>query len=169
MPVTTATALASTTSNRKWRCDVAVIPEGAAEPEWFRLRGLTELKANLGTVTLTDTSDFEGEGYTQSEGFSAGWGGEGKCRRATETSAPDTYDPAQEIVRAAGQSLDSNRIMTRVYEMEENGPRVEAATGYANATWSDDGGAVTAASMASFTLVGAGKPTSRVHPETVVV
>ena len=166
MPVTTATPLASTTSNRKWRCDVAPIPLAAAEPAWVRLRGITEIKVNPGTASLTDTSDFEGEGYTQSEAFSAGWGGEGKVRRATETSAPDVYDPAQEIVREAGQGLGTgNRIMVRFYEMEEDGPRVEAVTGYANATWSDDGGAVTAASMASFTLVGAGKPTSRVHPD----
>jgi len=171
MTITTATPLGSTTSNRKWRCDVAAIPVAAAEPAWLRLRGLTEIKVNPGTSALTDTSDFEGDGFTQSEAFSAGWGAEGKVRRATETSTPDVYDPAQELVRIAGEGGlgIANRLMVRFYEMEADGPRVQAVTGFANATWSDDGGAVTAGSMASFTLVGAGKPTSRVHPDTIVV
>jgi hypothetical protein len=158
------TPLGSTTSNRKTMVDVAPLPVGAAEPAWVGLFGITEFKPNYGTVSLTDTSDLEGEGFTQSEGFSAGWGGEGKCRRATQTTAPDEYDAGQELVRAAGQNLGGNRILVRFYEMEEGGPRVEAITGPANVTWVDDGGAVTAGSMASFTLVGAGKPTSRVHP-----
>ena len=155
------TPLGSTTSNRKYQVDVATLDQPTA---WVGLFGLTELKPNFGTVSLSDTTDFEGEGFTQSEGFSNGWGGEGKVRRATKASTPGVYDAGQEIVRAAGQDLDNNRILARIYEMQDGGPRVEAVTGYVNVTWADDGGAVTAASMASFTLVGAGKPTTRVHP-----
>ena len=166
MTVTTRTALGATTANRKWYCDVATL---ATPTVFVGLFGSTELKVNPGTVSHTDTSDFEGEGYTAAEAFSAGWGAEGKVRRGTLATTPTEYDPGQEIVRIAGQSMGAaNQIIARFYEMEPDGPRVEAVTGFVNVTWSEDGGAVTVGSMASFTLVGHGKPTSRVHPEVVV-
>lgn len=168
MAVTARTQAGPTTANRKWWVDVATL---AAPTVWVPVTAMTEFTGNLGTVVHTDTSDWEGEGYSSSEAFSGSWGGEGKVRRATITGTPGSYAAGHEILRKAGQVFGAgNRILARIYEMEpDGGPRVEAATGPVNVTWSDDGGAVTAGSMASFTLVGAGKPTSRVHPDSAVV
>jgi hypothetical protein len=160
--------LGATTLNRKWYCDLAEIPaSGPIDPaDYVGLFGVTDLKVNPGTVELVDASDFDGGGYTAQEATSASWGAEGKLRRAVLQGDPTAYDPGQELLRVASRRMgNGNRLAARFYEMEPDGPRVEAFAGIVNVTYSDDGGDMKAKSTASFTLVGAGAPVQITHPD----
>lgn len=163
MAATTKTPLGASTTNRKWYVD---IDNSATEtPAWIALAGITELTPGV-EGSLQDDSDFDGEGWGSQVNTLNAWTLEGKVRRGVMPGAtPPVYDPAQEILRlAAAETGLANVVHVRWYEMEPDGPRVEAYEGYAAVTWSEDGGGVDAISIVSFTLTGRGKRAAITHP-----
>ncbi|WNM65422.1 major tail protein [Microbacterium phage Phonegingi] len=163
MAATTKVPLGASTTNRKWYVDLDNSATGT--PSWLALAGITELTPGV-EGSLQDDSDFDGEGWGSQVNTMNAWTLEGKVRRGVlPGSTPPVYDPAQEILRlAAAETGLANVVHVRWYEMEPEGPRVEAYEGYAAVTWSEDGGGVDAISIVSFTLTGRGKRTVITHP-----
>lgn len=166
MPATTKAPLGPTTTNRKWYLDIDTAGSDIT-PTWVGLFGITEFKPTI-EGSLQDDSDFDGEGWGSQVNTLNNWGVEGKCKRGVKKgSTPKVYDPGQEFVRLAGaQTGVANSIHVRFYEMEPNGPRVEAYEGWVAVQWAEDGGGVDALSIASFTLAGQGRRLTIDHPDT---
>jgi hypothetical protein len=158
--------LGASTTNRKWYLDVE---DPAAPGVPVGVFGMGEFKFKPSEATQQDDSDMDSEGFKSSTVTALAWGGEGKLHRKTLSSDGTAYDPGQEILRRASRGMgNANRVKVRVYEMEPDGPRVEAYSGYCLATWSPDGGGMDALDTVSFALVGQGKCSEIAHPEGVV-
>lgn len=159
------TPLGASTTNRKWWFDVE---DPAAPGVPVGVFGIGEFKFKPSEASQQDDSDFDGEGFKSSTVTALTWGGEGKLHRKTRSSDSTAYDPGQEILRKAARGMGAaNRLKVRVYEMEPEGPRVEAYSGYCLVTWSPDGGNMEALDTVSFALVGQGKCSEIAHPEGV--
>lgn len=162
-------ALGASTTNRLWWLDV-VDPDATGTEAWVPVAGIQEFKPKPADAGTQDDSDFDGGGYKSSAVTSQTFGAEGKVGRkpvpqASTVTTPPVYDPGQEIMRKVAARLGTgNRLKARWYEMEPNGPRTEARTGYFNVMWSPDGGGADALNTASFTLNGQGAPISTAHP-----
>lgn len=163
MAATTKVPLGASTLNRKWYVDIDTSTTGTAS--WIALAGITEVQVGV-EGSLQSDSDFDGEGWGSQMNSLNSWSVNGKVRRGVlPGSDPAVYDPGQEVLRlAAAETGLGNVVHIRFYEMEPDGPRVEAYEGFAAVTWSEDGGGVEALSMVSFTLTGRGKRSSITHP-----
>lgn len=168
MTATTKAPLGATTTTRKWYLDVNTTPDGV-EATWVGVFGITEAKP-LVEGSMQDDSDFDGEGWKSEVNTANRWKFEGKCKRAVvPDSDPPVYDVGQELLRVAGAKTGvANVVHVRFYEMEPNGPRVEAYEGRAAVSWTEDGGNMESLSIASFTLSGRGKRTEIDHPDVPV-
>lgn len=156
--------LGGVTVNRKWKLDVNTGTE--ALPVWARVKGIAEFQPNF-EPTLQDDSDFDSEGYKSSAVTGGAWSIAMKVVRKVTAAAATAYDPGQEALRLAGDEIGlANLVHIRFYEMEPDGPRVEAYSGSAVVSWTPDGGAMDANSTVSVTLTGRGKRTAITHPET---
>jgi hypothetical protein len=167
MTATTKTALGPSTLNRKWFVDLNTGDD--TTPVWIPLLGMTEVKPVV-EGSMQDDSDFDGGGWGSNMNSLNRWKVEGKFRRAPQPgSTPPVYDPGQEVLREAGGSTGiENVVHCRWYEMEPNGPRVEAYDGFAAVTYTEDGGGVEALSFVSFVLDGRGARNDIPHPATTV-
>lgn len=155
--------LGGTTTNRKWFLDVDTSTTGT--PEWVGVFGMQEFKPSVDTST-GDTSDGSSH-WKGAQNTAQAWKNEGKLKRASKASAATAYDPGQEVLRAAAIKVGVEaRVHVRWYEMEPGGPRVEAYEGYGTVTWSEEGGAMDALSIVSFTINGDGARTDITHPDT---
>lgn len=165
-PATTKEPLGATTTNSKWYLDVNT--GTPATPVWTGVFGITEFQDTL-EASLQDDSDFDSGGWKSEVNTANKWGATGKCKRAIKAgSTPPVYDPGQEKLRlAAAQVGLGNVVQVRYYEMEPNGPRVEAYQGFVAVSWSPDGGGMDALSIASFTLSGRGEREVIEHPDSV--
>lgn len=161
---TTKAPLGATTTNRKWYLDVDTSATEA--PVWIGVFGITEFKPGV-EGSLQDDSDFDGNGWKSQTNTANAWSCEGKVKRGIKkpVTVPPVYDPGQEKLRLAGSKTGvDNTVHVRFYEMEPNGPRVEAYEGYAAVQWSEDGGNMEALSIVSFTLTGQGERLNIDHP-----
>ena len=164
MTATTKAPLGATTTNRKWYLDVNTGTKAA--PVWTGVFGITEFTPKI-EGSLQSDADFDGEGWGSEVNTLNKWSNEGKVKRAATAAEPTAYDPGQEKLRlAAGKTGVANVVECRWYEMEDGGPRVEAYSGDAAVTWTEDGGGVEALSFASFVLTGRGKRVEIEHPDT---
>ena len=163
MPATTKVPLGASTLNRKWYLDVNTGTHAA--PTWIGVFGVEDLKPDFTPIVQPD-DDYDSEGYKSSTVTAVAWGLTLKLARKVQASSATTYDPGQEVLRAASPHMGAaNRVEVRWYEMEPSGPRVEAYQGYAAVSWSDDGGAMDANSTVSVVLTGQGARTSITHPD----
>lgn len=158
---TTKVPLGATTTNRKWYLDVYDDDDTSV----LGVFGMTEFQPAT-EPTLQEDSDFDGEGYKSQSSTALAWSCTGKLRRGVTTADATEYDPGQERLREASNLIGTgNSVKIRYYEMEPDGPRVEAWSGRAAVTWSEDGGGMDALSMVSFTLTGQGKRVAIAHPD----
>jgi len=166
MAVADRTPLGATTTNRKWFLDVDAASD-AATPDWTGVHGITAFTPGV-EGSLQDDSDFDGGGWGSQTNTRNAWANELTVKRGTvKGSTPKVYDPGQEILRLAGaRTGEENSVHVRWYEMERNGPRVEAYEGWAAVTWTDDGGDSAALSTATITLTGQGERIEIAHPDT---
>lgn len=153
--------LGASTVNRKYYLDV-MDPDDPGS--WVGVFGIQESKPRPGEGSTQDDSDMDGEGYKSNVVTALTWGFDGKVIRKTTNSDPTAYDPGQEILRKVAERV-GGRIMFRYYEMEPDGPRVEAKTGWGTVTWTPDGGNMESLDTVAITITGRGKPTSTQHPE----
>lgn len=169
MAVTPRTAGGGSTLARDWWIDVNIA--SYVQPNWLPISQWQEFKPNF-TPTKQDVSDFDSEGYKDEEVTALEWGCEGKVGRKSLSADGTAYDPGQEVLRLAAFQLgNGNRVDIRFYEMpggvggRGTNPRVEAFRGFANVTWSPDGGGQDATQGVSVTLGGKGKRNSIPHPD----
>jgi len=167
MPAVTKVPLGAATLNRKWYLDVNT--GTYLTPVWIGVFGIEDFKAPK-DPTLQDDSDFDSGGYKSSTVTALGWSIDLKVSRKTVAVAPTTYDPGQEVLRAASDLLGmSNMVDVRWYEMTPGGPKVEAYRGYATVSWSPDGGAMDALETVTVTLTGKGVRVAITHPDGAAV
>lgn len=153
--------LGAATLNRKYWLDVRL----PGTTDWTGVFGIQELKNKPSVATTQDTSDFDGKGYKSSVVTALEHGVELKVSRKTQADTPTAYDPGQEILRAAAKRMGlGNRVEFRIYEMEPEGPRVEAEQGFASVTWDPDGGGMDATDSVAVVLNGQGERRDIPHP-----
>lgn len=160
--VTDRAPLGATTTARKWALDVREVGTDL----WLGVYGIQESKPRPGEGTTQDDSDMDGGGFKSETVTALTWGFDGKVIRKTRASDQLAYDPGQELIRLAAMQI-GKEIEIRFYELEPNGPRVEAYQGRARATWTPDGGAMDATDTVAFSLTGRGQRNSIAHPDTV--
>lgn len=165
MPAPARVPLGASTNNRKWFVDVNTGTNAA--PVWTGVHGITEFQPNL-EPTLQDDSDFDSGGDKSQTVTARAWSASMKLARKVRATLATAYDPGQEALRLASEEIGiANSVDIRFYEMEPNGPRVEAYRGKAAVSWTPDGGGMDALSTVSVTLTGQGKRTAITHPDTV--
>ena len=166
MTVPALEQLGASTLNRMWRIDVQTGTE--ALPVWTPVRGRIDFKPAQ-DPTLQDDSDFDGEGWKSQTKTADAWSLEFKVARKVTTADGTIYDPGQEVLRLAGNEMGvANSVSVRWYELEPDGPRVEAYEGNAAVSWSPDGGGMDELNTASVTLSGQGKRSQITHPSPTV-
>jgi hypothetical protein len=162
MPATTKVPLGEATTVRKWYLDVNAGTH--ASPVWTGVFGITEFQPAL-EPTLQDDSDMDSGGYKSQTVTALAWSLAMKVVRKVQADDAEAYDVGQEILRAAAENMGvGNQVEVRWYEMEPDGPREEAYSGYAAVSWSPDGGAMDALDTVSVTLTGKGARTAITHP-----
>ncbi len=163
MPATEKTPLGASTLNRKWYLDINT--GTALVPVWTGVFGISDFNAALDN-TLQPDSDYDSEGYGSSTKTASQWSLTGTVMRKVTAADATEYDPGQEAIRlAADENGVANSAHVRWYEMEEDGPRVEAYEGHGATSWSPNGGPTDALSSAAFTITGQGKRTAITHPD----
>lgn len=164
MPATIKVPLGASTTVRKWFLDVDTSYPGTAT--WVGVFGMAEFKPTQDD-NLEDDSDFDSSGFESETKTSEKWGIETKLRRKTTEADSHAYDPGQEYLRskAQGQMGVANRVHVRWYEMEPNGPRIEAYEGFGAASWSPEGGEMKALDMVTVKISGQGRRQAIAHPE----
>lgn len=156
-------ALDASTTNRKWALDVE---DPDAPGVYVAVRGLQESKPRPSEATTQDDSDMDGEGYKSQAVTALTWGFDGKVLRKLRAGNATAYDRGQEILRKVARKV-GGVLKFRYYEMEPDGPRVEAYEGRGTVTWAPDGGNMESLDTVAFTITGRGKPTEIEHPEGV--
>jgi hypothetical protein len=133
-------------------------------PTWTPIYGVVNFQPTHNT-TLQDDSDYDSGGFKSSTATAIEWGATLTVSRKVVESAPTTYDPGQEALRAASNNLGvANAVHVRFYEMTVGGPRVESYAGYAAVSWSPSGGAMDAIDQVQVTLTGQGPRLTPTHP-----
>lgn len=157
------TPLGTSTTNRKWWCDVNT--GTTTTPVWVPLSGITDFKPDRNAATQDDT-DFDSGGFGSMVKTGESWSITLKLKRGVTAASPTAYDPGQEFLRAAAQGKFgvANSVGVRYYEMEPGGPRIEAFQGRAAVEWSDDGGNSNALSTVTCKLDGQGVLVALTHP-----
>jgi hypothetical protein len=165
MPVPARTALGAATTVRKFWLDVDTSAVPHTTPTWVPIMGVTDFKPSL-SPKWQDDSDFDGGGDKSSTATAREWGVELKVVRKVTAASATAYDPGQEVLRLRAEELGvGNSIPVRFYEMEEDGPRVEAYSGNVGVEWSPDGGNMEGLDTVSVKLVGQGKRSAITHPD----
>lgn len=145
---------------RKWRLEVNT--NTVASPIWTIVMGMAEFKPTFAEPNLEDDNVYEDEGYTGQTKTALGWSATGKVMRRTDPDDDTIYDPGQEKLRLLGLTLGPGGVAHCRIVDREGGP--EAYTGFAEVSWSPDGGDSKALESVSFTLTGKGQPTLITNP-----
>lgn len=163
MPATVKAPLGASTKADKWYLDINT--GTSAAPVWVGVFGIVEGKPT-NSPTWKDTTDWDSDGDKSSTVTAREWGFEGKVSRKVTAADPTAYDPGQEALRIKSDSKGvANSIEIRFYEMEPDGPRVEAYRGFVGVEWNPDGGTAEDTDSVSFVLKGQGKRTAIAHPD----
>lgn len=160
--------LGASTGNRKWWLDVNT---GTADaPTWIGVFGITDLTPGGIDANLEDDSDFDSGGFGSKTKTAENWSVNLTVARKVQAATPTAYDPGQEFLRTKsfGKFGAANSVHVRWYEMEEDGPRIEAYEGRAAVVWSPEGGAMSALSKVKVTLTGQGQLDLIAHPDAPV-
>lgn len=157
-------ALGASTTNRKWWCDIDTA-NSTSTPTWIGLFGILEFQDGV-EQTMQDDSDFDSGGFKSQTTTALAVALTVKLKRAiVAAGTTKVYDPGQEFLRAASNKMgNDNRVHIRYYEMEPNGPRVEAYELFVTVGWSPDGGGMDALSTVTATLTGQGERKAITHP-----
>ena len=136
---------------RDWKLEVAAYLDGTEPTVWTPVLGIKEFTPPAVEKNLEDDSSFDSEGWASEIATGLGWKVEGSVKRAR---ASLTEDPGQAILRAAGnQILEDGLVHVRISNREKP---TEARTGIADASFTEEGGAHTDLTTASFALSGRG-------------
>lgn len=165
MPATVKRPLGASTVNRKWYLDVDTSTTGT--PTWVGVFGIQDFTPGAIDANTEDDSDFDSGGYGSVTKTAESWSLELTVGRKVQADDQTAYDPGQEFLRlkSIGTFGVANSVRVRWYEMEPNGPRVEAYEGNAAVVYNNNGGAHSALSTATITLTGQGAMVPVAHPD----
>jgi len=136
---------------RDWQLEVAAYTDGAEPTAWTRVKGITDFTPPAIEKNLEDDSSFDSDGWASEIATGLGWKVEGTVKRAR---ASLTEDPGQAILRTAGSGmLEDGLVHVRIVNATKP---TEGRTGIADASFTDEGGAHTDLTTASFSLSGRG-------------
>ena len=163
MSATKRSELGAPTHSKKWYVDVNDGTEEA--PDWVPVNGINNFRQVVSPITK-DNSSYASEGWGSNVVTKLNWSLEFKAWRNVDPADAEAYDDGQEILRAAADVLGiTGRRQVRWYEMEEDGPRVEAYDGWVSVEWKPDGGSDEDIESVTVTLQGQGKRNAITHPE----
>lgn len=128
--------------------------------EWTKVRAIADLKPPV-EPNMEDDSDYDGEGWASEAKTQLKWSIEVKLIRKVGISSGN-YDPGQEILRAASTRFGQTGLVEVQMYDRFGGP--EAFQGFANVSWSPEGGEAKALNIVTATLSGSGKRTDIVNP-----
>lgn len=167
MPATTHTPLGASTNVTKWYVDVDA-NDGVGTASWLPILGATNVVFNPDAAHLEDDSDYDSGGFMSQTKTATAWTATMTLARKVLTSDATAYDPGQEHLRtkSIGKVGPSATVTVRIYEMQPDGPRVEAYTGKATVSWQPQGGAMTALDTVQVALTGQGQLAPISHPDT---
>ena len=155
--------LGDSVKESRWYLDVR--PVGTSgDTGWIPVGGLTEIKNGLET-NEEDVSDQGQLGWDYQQTTSRSHSIEGKVRRALTNTVPPEYDAGQNLIEAAAENTEDNRLEARIYEM--GAVRQAAYKGIYLAKWENDGGAMNDLSTISFALAGLGPREKITHPAPI--
>ena len=162
MTATTRKEMGAPTSAKKWYFDVNAGTHDS--PAWTAVNGINNFKQAI-NPGKKDNSDYASDGWGSEVVTKLQWALDLKAWRNADAVNSDEYDDGQEILRDAADKFGaSGRVEVRWYEMEDEGPRVEAYQGYGSVEWKPDGGADDDLESVSVTVNGAGKRNPITHP-----
>jgi hypothetical protein len=134
------------TANSKWRVDVD-LDIAAYSGNWAQLRGMSNFVPGKND-TVADTTDYDTDGWGSDAVMQQKHANTCTVRR---NKYAGSFDPAQEALRAAADSLVM--VRTRWYERTSGG---EAYEGYALIQWAPQGGDAPGISEVNVTFLGQG-------------
>lgn len=172
MPVTARVPMGASTFVHKWWVqvnDTAGVGGGTFDlPEWVDILATNDFVFTIEPST-EDDGDFDSPGWGSETTTSRKWKAETTVLRKTKMDDPTAYDDGQEICRDAGFELGAlNRVDTRIFEMTEGGPKVEAYRGFASVQWVPAGGDNKAIDKVKLTLSGSGLLSKIAHPDITI-
>jgi hypothetical protein len=145
---------------RKWRVDIDSNPADPGET-WVQIKGVSEYKDSI-NPNLEDDSVYDDEGWGGQTKTALAQQIEIKIIRRHDPSDETSYDPGQELVRAAAREFGADgQVHLRWYD-RFGGP--EAYDGWFEVQWVPDGGPHTALETVVVTFFGKGKPTAISNP-----
>lgn len=147
---------------RKWATDVNTGTTGS--PVWTRVGAVQEFKPAL-DPNLEDDATYDEEGWGSSTKTGLDWSLELKCIRRHDPTDVHDYDPGQEKIRTASELFGEDGVVEVRWFDRFGG--AEAYHGFAEVTWSPDGGNRTALETVSITLTGKGVRTAITNPDLV--
>jgi hypothetical protein len=127
---------------------------------WVQVRALTEFTPKVDT-NLEDDSDYDSDGWSSSTKTQLGWALSAKVARKIGVESGDP-DPGQEVLRAAAEAFGADGIVHVRWYDRDGGP--EAYSGYAEVSWSPDGGDTKALATVTVDLTGKGARTAITNP-----
>jgi hypothetical protein len=155
--VTTPVLVSATASKFILKVDSSVAQDGSS---FIPVRGMVDFKPSVATTTQDD-SDYD----------SGVWGSDAKtqlkwsnvCKLSRKRATGYVEDPGQKVLRLAHDQVGAaGTVLVQWYD--RNGHGSEAYQGSALVQWDDDGGATSALSTVSVTLMGQGVRTPIVNP-----
>lgn len=153
--LTTGTETLVTTLAKKMRLDVTT--DGGIT--YFKVRGIKTMKPVINPTTEDDT-DFDSGNWGSDLKTLLKWQLDMDVKRGLGV-VTGTYDPGQEVLRAASENMGVAGVVQVRWFDRNGGP--EAYTGFAQVTWSPNGGGAVG-DVVSVSLLGQGTRTTIANP-----
>lgn len=145
---------------RKWAVDVNT--GTTMSPIWTRVGAIQEFKPGI-DPNLEDDATYDEEGWGSSTKTGLDWSLECKVIRRHDPDDVTEYDPGQEALRAKHDQFGEDGVAEVRWFDRFGGP--EAYHGYAEVSWSPDGGTRTDLETVTVTLTGKGPRTTIANPD----
>lgn len=145
---------------RKWTCEVNT--GTYAVPIWTTVKGISDFTADNLNPELKDDNVYEDGGWKGQTKTALSWQIKIKLMRRTVPTDVTSYDAGQEKLRALARLFGPSAVADVRWYDRDGGP--EAFRGWANVTWSADGGSTEDLETVSVTLDGKGPNTIITNP-----
>jgi len=141
---------------RKWKLDVLT----TAPATYTVVKGIAELKFQRSEAKLEEDGEYADEGWGSSTKTGLNWSIEIKAIRKHSAG---TYDPGQQKLKTLALAFGSAGVaQIRIYDRDGG---AEAYSGYAEVSWTADGGSTTDLEKVTIVLTGKGNMTDIANPD----
>lgn len=149
---------------RKWTLEVNTngAPANFASPTWTTVKGLYDFTPDNLIPKLEDDNVYEDSGWGGKTKTELSWQLAAKIMRRTVPTDVTSYDTGQEKLRALARVFGPSGVGDFRWYDRDGGP--EAFRGWANVTWSQDGGSTTDLEKVTVTIDGKGPNTIITNP-----